>query len=97
MIFPSLCESSGYTLIEAMSCGTALIATKLTAIPYTCEDAALYFDAFDVNDLCQKMQILNSDVTLQTELRKKSIERKDSLLNFNESADLFHKYLSQLI
>ena len=97
MIFPSLCESSGYTLIEAMSCGTALIATKLTAVPYTCEDAALYFDGFDVDDLCQKMKILNSDTSLQTELRKKSIERKDSLLNFNESANLFHQYLSQLI
>ena len=33
MIFPSLAESSGYTLIEALSCGTAIITSNLTAIP----------------------------------------------------------------
>ena len=32
-VFPSLCESSGYTLIEAMSCGVPLVTTTGGALP----------------------------------------------------------------
>ena len=93
MIFPSLAESSGYTLIEALSCGTAIITSNLTAIPDTCGDAALYFDAFKGDDLGKKMIALNSDNGLLSVLRNKAIERKNNFLNYREASELFYKFL----
>lgn len=97
MIFPSLCESSGYTLIEAMSCGTAILATKLTAVPYTCQDAALYFDAFSSDDLCQKLNDLHHDKVFLLSLKEKALQRSDKLLSYQQSAELFHEFLEPLI
>ncbi len=93
MIFPSLAESSGYTLIEAMSCGTAIITTKLTAIPYTCGDAALYFDALDGDDLRKKILTLNNDSSLLNNLRNRAVERKNYIFNYSQAAALFYKYI----
>lgn len=93
MIFPSLCESSGYALIEAMSCGTPILTTQLTAIPFTCQNAAIYFDAFDVNDLSKKLHLLYNDDDALLELREKSFQRSGSMLNYKEAAQAYYKIL----
>ena len=46
-VFPSPCENYAYTLVEAMSCGTPIVCSNTTAMPETCQDAALYFDPYN--------------------------------------------------
>ncbi len=94
MVFPSLCESSGYTLIEAMSCGAAIITTKLTAMPFTCGEAASYFDALNNDDLFMKILELDMNESALNTLKKKSIIRQKSLLSYSESTALFCEFLA---
>jgi glycosyltransferase involved in cell wall biosynthesis len=85
-IFPSLCESCAYILIEAMSCGAPILAAKKTAIPFTCDSAAVYFDPYSVEDLVCKMNVLLCKTSL-IELRKKSVKRASQMLTYNKAVD----------
>ena len=45
MSFPSFYEVFGLPLIEAMACGTPVIASNATSLPEVAGEAALYFEA----------------------------------------------------
>jgi glycosyltransferase involved in cell wall biosynthesis len=46
-VLPSLYEGFGLTCLEAMACGTPVVAADATALPETCGEAALLVDATD--------------------------------------------------
>lgn len=58
-IFPTLNEGFGYPPIEAMSCGTPVIASSISSIPEICGDAVLYFNPYSISEI--KMRILAMD------------------------------------
>jgi glycosyltransferase involved in cell wall biosynthesis len=88
-IFPSLCESSGYTLIEAMSCGAAILASDKTAIPFTCKQAAEYFDAYSQTDLTVKMRSLMQNESQITQMKQKSLQRSAEMINYKQAVKKF--------
>lgn len=88
-VFPSLCESSGYTLIEAMSCGAAILASDRTAIPYTCREGAQYFDGYSANDLLSKLETLLIDDIRLIEMRKKSLNRASEMIDYGTATREF--------
>lgn len=47
LVFPSLYEGFGLPPLEAMACGCPVAASRAGAIPETCGDAAVLFDAYD--------------------------------------------------
>jgi glycosyltransferase involved in cell wall biosynthesis len=47
LIYPSLYEGFGIPPLEAMRCGTAVLASDATCLPEVCGDAPLYFDPRD--------------------------------------------------
>lgn len=54
-VFPSLYEGFGLPPLEAMSCGCPVVASNVSSLPEVLGDAALYFDPYDVKDICDKI------------------------------------------
>lgn len=50
-VYPSLYEGFGIPLLEAMSCGTAVVASNRSSIPEVVGDAGLLFDPKSTSDL----------------------------------------------
>lgn len=50
-VFPSTYEGFGLPPVEAMHCGTPVIAARAASIPEVCGDAAGYFDPLSLDDI----------------------------------------------
>lgn len=74
-VFPSRYEGFGLPLLEAMSCGTPVIAANNSSIPEVTGDAALLFAADDVEAMARQMSQLLIDCKLQKSLIEKGLER----------------------
>ncbi|RKX93552.1 MAG: hypothetical protein DRP84_08245, partial [Spirochaetes bacterium] len=60
-VLPSILETFGHTLIEAMAAGIPIIASDSTAIPEITNNAALLFDPHNPDELAYKIcQVLNN-------------------------------------
>jgi len=84
MAFPSPYENFSYTLVEAMSCGSAIACSNTTAMPETCKDAALYFDPKDPIEMAERLRTLITDDAVRSSLSKKSRKRAEELPDFKE-------------
>ena len=96
-VIPSLNEGFGLPPLEAMACGTPVIASKESCIPEVLEDAALYFDPYDIKDISMAIQKISSDLDLRTELSKKGIAQAQKY-NWSDTAkktyEVYRKVLS---
>jgi len=69
-VFPSLYEGFGLPPLEAMRCGTPVVASKTSCIPEICgENNAIYFDPYDPEDIANSLRRVLLDEGLQEELR----------------------------
>jgi glycosyltransferase involved in cell wall biosynthesis len=75
LVIPSIAEGFSVPLIEAMACGTPVIASNRAACPEVVEDAGLLFDPYDENELSEKILKILYDEKLKSTLKKKGLER----------------------
>jgi glycosyltransferase involved in cell wall biosynthesis len=75
LVYPSLYEGFGLPLVEAMACGTPVVASNVTSIPEVVGNAGILFDPYNVEDMAGSMDIVLKDSGLRGSLSKKSIER----------------------
>jgi len=68
LLLPSLYEGFGLTALEAMACGTAVIASDTSSIPEVVGDAALLVDPLDGGALADAVARLFADDRLAKEL-----------------------------
>ena len=64
-------EGFGIPMIEAMNCGTVVIASNVTSMPEVAADAALLVDPFSVNSISEAMIKVYADNQLRNELIQK--------------------------
>lgn len=74
-VFPSVVETFGNPLLEAMSAGAPIACSKTAAMPEVIEDAGLLFDPYDAEDIAGKIEQLLSDSKLRAELSQKALDR----------------------
>jgi alpha-1,3-rhamnosyl/mannosyltransferase len=75
LVAPSLYEGFGMTLLEAMACGTPVIASAVPAHREVAGDAAVYFDPLSVADLASALERIVHDADLQDHLPARGRER----------------------
>lgn len=74
-VFPSLAEGFGLPPLEAMACGTPVIASDCTALPEVVGDAALLVDPQDPRTLAAQVLRVLEDSQLAAGLREAGLER----------------------
>ena len=79
LVFTSPYENYAHILIEAMSCGSPIVSSNSTAMPETCNEAALYFDPESSYQLTEIMKNFLSDSNLEMEYRNRSLIRSSEL------------------
>jgi glycosyltransferase involved in cell wall biosynthesis len=71
LAFPSLYEGFGLPILEAMACGTPVVASRASCLPEVAEGAALMIDPTNVEGLTGALEL----ALLDQDLRARLIER----------------------
>ncbi|SMC09482.1 glycosyltransferase family 4 protein [Nitratiruptor tergarcus] len=74
-IFPSFYEGFGLPPLEAMACGTPVIASNSSSIPEVIGDAGLLIDPHDTKQIRQALHQMDEDTVLRKELAVKGLIR----------------------
>ena len=74
-VYPSFFEGFGLPVLEAMQCGTPVIAGNRTSLPEVAGAAALLFDPFDAGALAEAIERIIHNPDTRAELRAKGLER----------------------
>jgi glycosyltransferase involved in cell wall biosynthesis len=73
LVYPSLYEGFGLPPLEAMACGTPVVASNSTSLPEALGDAALLADPTDVAALAEAMERALFDEILRAQLRTRGL------------------------
>jgi len=79
-VFPSLCESFGHPLVEAMGSGLPVVASDIAVHREICGDAAQYFPMLDAGACADALRLLLRDATARRELAARGRQRVLSFL-----------------
>lgn len=74
-LYPSLRESFGIPLLEAMACGVPVITSNTASMPEVAAEAAEFVDPFNPHTIAQKIEELLNDEERRKELSIKGLER----------------------
>jgi glycosyltransferase involved in cell wall biosynthesis len=84
-VFPSLMETFGKPLVEAMQCGTPIVASNTSSIPEVVGEAALLVPPGNIEALADAITRAATDEALRRTLIEKGLER-GARFSWNESA-----------
>jgi glycosyltransferase involved in cell wall biosynthesis len=73
--FPSLEEGFGLPVLEAMACGTPVVAANNSSFPEVAGDAAILVEARDADAICSGISAILTQKALQEKLRTSGIGR----------------------
>jgi glycosyltransferase involved in cell wall biosynthesis len=74
-VYPSLYEGFGLPLLEAMACGTPVIAANTSSLPEVVGDAGLLVDPRDVEAMAQALRSLAESESLRDDLSERGQQR----------------------
>lgn len=87
LVMPSLWEGFGLPSLEAMSCGTPVLASDRGSLPEVAGDGGLYFDPLDRDALARQAIRLMTEPGLAAELRQNALARAQSF-GWDKAAEL---------
>jgi glycosyltransferase involved in cell wall biosynthesis len=75
LLLPSLHEGFGLTALEAMACGTPVVASNTSSLPEVVGDAALFVDPYQTTTIADAIERLFGDDRLAKELSERGRAR----------------------
>ena len=85
LVYPSFYEGFGLPPLEAMACGTPVIASNVTSLPEVCYESALLINPYDIDMLSYDIQRVLNNSLLKLTMVKKSLTRS-SEFSWNKTA-----------
>ena len=77
-VYPSYFEGFGLPVVEAMQCGTPVVAGNRTSLPEVIDGAGVLVDPFDINQLAEAIAKITENLDYRSHLRAKGLERAKS-------------------
>ena len=74
-MFPSLVEGYGLPILEAMACGTPVLAARTSSLPEAVGDTGRLFEPQDASGLANLLAAVLADPLRQTDLRQRGLRR----------------------
>ncbi|MDX1373020.1 MAG: glycosyltransferase family 1 protein, partial [Nitrososphaeraceae archaeon] len=85
LVYPSFFEGFGFQPLEAMACGTPVVASDNSSIPEVVHDAALLIDPYNIKEIYLAMKNILLDEKLKDRLIKKGFKRAENF-SWNKTA-----------
>ncbi|SMD12931.1 glycosyltransferase family 4 protein [Pedobacter nyackensis] len=95
-LYPSLRESFGLPILEAMACGVPVITSNTSSMPEVAADAALFVDPFDHLNITDQIDYILSQPELMTEMKAKGVKRA-AKFTWKSSAEQLLEVYQELI
>ncbi|HET6844240.1 MAG TPA: glycosyltransferase family 1 protein [Candidatus Angelobacter sp.] len=93
---PSLYEGFGFTVLEAMACGTPVVCSPATSLPEAAGNGALYADPANAVDFAQALQRAFHDEPMRQELIAKGRKNAESFTWDKAAAQTLAVYQSAI-
>lgn len=86
-VFPSMAETFGFPMVEAMQAGIPLIVSDIPVHREICGDAALYFNLADSDDLAARVLELHGDAALRTRIVNAGKRRAEDMYTWSNHVE----------
>jgi len=97
-VLASLYEGFGLPILEAMACGTPVVCSNTSSMPELGNQAARYFDPYDIDSMVEELGAVLSDAELRADMRARGLVRA-SHFSWRQAADqtfaLYQRLLSE--
>jgi glycosyltransferase involved in cell wall biosynthesis len=94
-VYPSLSETFGKPLVEAMRCGTPVVASRAGSIPEIAGDAALLVDPLDNHEMADAIYSVLADAQLRARLVAAGSRRCQDF-SWPRVIDGFHRVITEV-
>ena len=91
-IYPSLLEGFGISAVEAMACGCPIAASNIPVFKEVVQEAGIFFNPEDVEDMTQAMTKLITDSHLRQDYSAKGIQRSKFFSWEKTARETLHVY-----
>jgi glycosyltransferase involved in cell wall biosynthesis len=94
LAYPSLYEGFGFPVLEAMACGTPVVASDAGAVPEVAGSAAMHVDPADVDSIREALVAVLTDDDVRARLRDAGLARASAFdweTTARRTADVLHE------
>lgn len=93
-VYPSIYEGFGLPILEAMACGTPVVASNTSSMPEIAGTAAILVDPYQVNEIQAAIQRILSDPDLSLSLSQEGLKRAEAFSWLGTARDTLQVYTS---
>ena len=95
-VFPSLYEGFGLPPLEAMACGTPVVASNLTSVPEVVGEAGMLINPLNIEEMSEKISELLNNCEKRLFYSKQGLKRAEAFREKDTAGRLYQHIISLL-